>query len=385
MREEFEKDYDDFTLRDIQDGEISGSLSPFTFLCVSFLLVLLGLVMAYSASYDSSIRLGYDHYHFLLEMVIFGILGLISGTILFFTPRAKLERLFYFILPLSFILLIVNAVENAGLDTIGLLSGFPELNGSDAFIFSAVLALSFILPRMKENGNGSFFYPILLIVSLLLFLLISLSGSLTYSIFFFFSMCVALVSARMEKKFIFFYALFHVTLLIFVILASQSSLDLIFSRLMPNYVSSGESENALLCLSAISEGGLFGKGIGSSYFKLGHISKIEDEYVFACIAEEIGFLGTLLIFFFFFLFFFLGLRCSRRARRKGDEYLGILSISLSFLVVFKALLSALVTASVIPLSGISMPFFSSNGFSYFITIVECALLYRAMHSTGRSR
>ena len=53
------------------------------------------------------------------------------------------------------------------------------------------------------------------------------------------------------------------------------------------------------------------------------------------------------------------------------------------MIVFKAILSMLSAASVIPSYGISMPFFSADGFSYFLTIVECAILYRFMHITGR--
>ena len=108
MREQYEKDYDDFTLTDYSRDELSGSLSPFTFFCVVAVLTLFGLIMAYSASYDASIREGYSHYHYLLEMVTYGIIALVSGVILFFMPRHKLERVFYFALPLSFLLLIFH-------------------------------------------------------------------------------------------------------------------------------------------------------------------------------------------------------------------------------------------------------------------------------------
>ena len=91
MREEYSKDYDDFTLTDYSTDELSGSLSPFTFLCVVAVLMLFGLIMAYSASYDSAIREGLSHYHYLLEMVTFGFFAMITGVVLFFMPRAKLE------------------------------------------------------------------------------------------------------------------------------------------------------------------------------------------------------------------------------------------------------------------------------------------------------
>lgn len=383
MREQYEKDYDDFTLTDYSRDELSGSLSPFTFICVVAVLTLFGLIMAYSASYDASIREGYSHYHYLLEMVTYGIIALVSGVILFFMPRHKLERVFYFALPLSFLLLIINLIAKIDMDGVSLLSGFPDLNGSDAVMFSSVLALSFILPRIRDKERRGWFYILILILSLIISLMMMLSDNFCYSILFFLTMAVALKSGKMGSRYIFFFCLFNVTLLCFMFLSSSEYLNAFFSCLMPYYFDTPDAHNASNCLSAIAEGGIFGKGIGSSYYKLGLIDGIENEYIYASIAEETGFIGTLFIILFLFLFLFLAIRCAHRSKKTGDEFINISSLSFSFMIVFKALLSMLAVASVIPSYGISMPFFSADGFSYFLTIVECAILYRFMHITGR--
>ena len=383
MREEYSKDYDDFTLNDYSKAELSGSLSPFTFLCVSAILMLFGLIMAYSASYDAAIRDGLSHYHYLLEMVTFGFFALISAMVLFFMPRAKLEKLFYFFLPLSFILLVINLVSTICGNDIGLLSGFPDLNGSDAFVFSSVLMLAYVLPRIREKEGRGYFYLSFFILSLIITIMMTLSKNFCYAILFFLTMAVVLHSASINRRYVFFYVLFNLTLTVFIVLSSQTFLSTFFSRLMPYYWDTSSAQSASNCISAIAEGGIFGKGIGSSYYKLGLIDNIEDEYIYAVIAEEVGLVGTLMILLFFLLFLFLGIRCSNRSNKSGDEYIKIASISFSFLIVFKALLSMLATCALIPSNGISMPFFSADGFSYFITIIECALLYRFMHITGR--
>ena len=383
MREEYSKDYDDFTLTDYSTDELSGSLSPFTFLCVVAVLMLFGLIMAYSASYDSAIREGLSHYHFLLEMVTFGFFAMITGIVLFFMPRAKLEKLFYFTLPLSFILLAMNVISSLGGENVSILSGFPDLNGSDAMIFSSVLMLAYILPKIREKEGRGYFYLAFFILSLLITLMMTLSKNFCYSILFFLTMSVALHAASMSRRYVFFYLLFNLTLVVFVILSSQTFLSSFFSRLMPYYWDTSDALSASNCLSAIAEGGIFGKGIGSSYYKLGQIGNVEDEYVYAVIAEEVGLVGTLMILLFFFLFLFLNIRCAHRSKKSGDDYIRIVSLSFSFMIVFKSLLSMLSSCSVIPSSGISMPFFSADGFSYFLTITECAFLYRFMHITGR--
>ena len=383
MREEYTKDYDDFTLRDYQDQELSGSLSPFTFLCVVAVLTLFGLIMAYSASYDAALREGYAHYHYLLEMVTYGFFALISSLVLFFMPRKKLEKLFYFTFPLSLLLLLINLLSSLSLLDESFLSGFPSLNGSDAMVFSTVLMLSFLLPRIKEKEGRGYFYVLFFILSLLMTAIMVFSFNFCYAILFFFTCAVTLYSAGLDKKYVFFYLLFNLTLAVFIILSSPRYMDTLFSRLMPYYLDTRDALSASNCLSAIAEGGIFGKGIGASYYKLGQIEGVEDEYIFAVVAEESGLLGIMMILLFFFLFLFLGIRCAHRSRKLGDDYITEVSLSFSFLIVFKAILSMLAASAVIPASGIEMPFFSADGFSYFLTIIECAFLYRFMHITGR--
>lgn len=383
MREEIVKDYDDFTLRDYGSDELSGSLSPFTFLCVTAVLALFGLIMTYSASYDASLRDGFEHYHYLLENVTFGILAIVCGIILFFTPREKFEKLFFILFPISFIFLVFNALSNIEMGEIKLLNGFPNFISADFFILTSALSLSYLLLRIKDKDRRGFAYILIFALSLISTFLLSLSNSFTYSILFIFTTSLAIAHAKMEKRFTFFFILFNLTLFVFLVLSSRSDLDTIFSRLMPSYIDTDEAMNTSYALSAISEGAIGGKGIGSSYYKLGLIENVEDEYVFAVIAEELGLLGVVLIILFFLLFFFLCFRASRRSEKKGDEYFSILSITLSFHIIFKALLSIAAATALLPLSGISMPFFSANGFSYFVTILECSILYRAMHISSR--
>ncbi len=383
MREDYGKDYDDFTLTDYSDKELSGSLSPFTFLCVVAVLTLFGLIMAYSASYDAAIREGLSHYHYLLEMVTYGFFAIITGTVLFFMPRAKIEKIFYFTLPFSFLLLLINVINVYFENSVQILSGFPDLNGSDALIFSSVLLVAYLMPRMREKEMRGYVYLAFFIMSLVVTFFMMTAVSFCYAILFFLTMAVALHASKVERKYIVFYILFNVTLMVFLLLSSSDYLGSFFSRLMPYYWESEDALNASNCLSAVAEGGIFGKGIGSSYYKLGLIDGIEDEYIFAAIAEEIGFLGVLMILLFFLLFLFLGIRCAHRSRNTGDDYINVVSLSFSFMIVFKTVLSMLSAVSIIPSAGISMPFFSADGFSYFLTIIECAMLYRFMHITGR--
>ncbi len=379
MREIYEKDYDDFTLADYSNQEISGSLSPFTFLCVTAVIILFGLIMCYSASYDEAARMGRLHYHFLLALVFHGAIALVCAFILFFVPRKSLERIFYFALPLSLILFALNILEAFGVN----LSGFPSLSGSDALVFSSVLALAYVLPRVRENALRGYVYLLIFILSLVITYFMMLTLGLSYALLFFSTLLITFCMAQTDKKFIMFYSLFSIVLILFMRVAPEEIIRSLFSPFYPERISVADPANTARSVSAIAEGGIFGKGIGASSFKLGLIDGIEDEYIFASIAEEIGLLGVMMILIFFFLFLFLGLRCAERAWKMDDDYIGIVTIAFTFLIVCKAILSMIITSGIIPSRGISMPFFSADGFSYFITLIECAFLYRFMHITGR--
>ncbi len=381
--ENYEKNYDDFTLRDINEEELSGSLSPFTFLCISIALAMFGLICAYSASYDTALREGNPHYYYLLEMTVYLILGIVTGIILFFLPRKRLERLHWILFPLSMLLLIYNAVTD--FFNLGTFSfpGNPFFRTSDFVIFATILQIASLFPGIREKERRGWAYLSVFLSSLITVFLMTLCGSYSYAALYILVLIVCFSAARLEKAHIAVYALYLFSFMIVLALASPALLEQMVSRLMPFLSDNATSVALSSSISAIAEGGFFGKGIGAGYYKLGHLDAIHTDYIFANMAEEMGLVGILMIILLFILFLYLGIRCARRADKNGDYFIKISTLGFTFAIVMKAAMSMLVASGVLFTTGISLPFFSANPLEYFITVLECTLLYRFMHITGR--
>lgn len=381
--ERYETNYDDFTLRDVNLDEQSGSLSPFTFLCITLILSMMGLLFAYSASYDYAIRMGQAHYYFLLEMVLYGMLALVSGIVLYFTPLEKLEKISLGVFPLSVVFLVLAAIlKIVGYDSSAFVP-FPFFRVSDFVIFSTVLFIASAFPRIRKRERRGWIYLFVASSAVLIIVSMAILGQYTYAILYFLILLILFNAGGIERKYTFTFALFLLTFVILVVLSSKDQTLMIFSRLMPSSDMGPESRIVFDCISAIAEGGIFGKGIGRGLYKLGIIPDIHLDYVFASFAEEVGFVGIMLIFCVFSLFMFLGLRAAARACRQGLDFIRIAALGYTYLIILKALLSILVTIGIFPSSGICFPFFSANGPEYFLTILECSLLYRFIHITGR--
>ena len=111
---------------------------------------------------------------------------------------------------------------------------------------------------------------------------------------------------------------------------------------------------------ALGSGGLTGVGLGNGRQKFNYLPEAHNDYVFAIIGEELGFLGTTCVLALFLAFLIIGLDIAGRAER---PFAGMISIGYTILISLQALLNMSVAAQVIPAKGISLPFFSFGGSS----------------------
>ncbi len=122
---------------------------------------------------------------------------------------------------------------------------------------------------------------------------------------------------------------------------------------------------------AITDGGLFGQGIGSGLTKLGGVPEIQSDYVFAGWAEAMGFFGVLIYLCILGLFLW---RVYRICMTCGNRFASIASFGFGAVIVAQSLLNIAVVAGVVPTTGIPLPFFSSGGSSMMVTLAMCGFI-----------
>ncbi len=122
---------------------------------------------------------------------------------------------------------------------------------------------------------------------------------------------------------------------------------------------------------AIGSGGLWGVGFGNSAQKYYYLPDAENDFVFAILCEEFGFVGGALVIILFLIFVLRGFYI---ARKSEDRFGMLLATGITLQVGIQALLNIGVNCCCIPNTGISLPFFSYGGTALIIQLAEVGLL-----------
>lgn len=124
-------------------------------------------------------------------------------------------------------------------------------------------------------------------------------------------------------------------------------------------------------LYAIGSGQLFGVGLGQSRQKYLWLPEPQNDFIFAIICEELGFIGAMVIILLFVAFVWRGITISLAAE---DRFGMMLGLGITFQVGLQAMLNIMVVTNTIPNTGISLPFFSYGGTQLLILLAEMGVL-----------
>ena len=124
-------------------------------------------------------------------------------------------------------------------------------------------------------------------------------------------------------------------------------------------------------LYAISAGGFWGLGLGQSNQKQGYLPEPHNDYIFAILCEELGYFGALCVIILFGLLVWRGIMIARRA---PNMYSSLLVAGIMCSLAVHVLLNIAVVTNTIPSTGIGLPFFSYGGTSLCIWMAEMGVV-----------
>lgn len=124
-------------------------------------------------------------------------------------------------------------------------------------------------------------------------------------------------------------------------------------------------------LYAIGSGGLFGLGLGKSRQKYLYIPEPQNDFIFAIVCEELGFVGAMIIIALFVILIYRGYKIAMNA---PDKFGFFLVVGIITRVALQAALNIAVVTNTIPNTGISLPFFSYGGTSLLILLFEMGIV-----------
>ena len=143
---------------------------------------------------------------------------------------------------------------------------------------------------------------------------------------------------------------------------------------------SGTGYQMIQSLYAIGSGGLFGVGLGQSKQKYLYIPEPQNDFIFAILAEELGFVGCTFVLILFAIFVWRGIIISMRA---DDTFGSLLAIGITTLVGAQVIINIAVVTASIPTTGMPLPFFSYGGTALVILLASCGILLNISRSTSK--
>lgn len=124
-------------------------------------------------------------------------------------------------------------------------------------------------------------------------------------------------------------------------------------------------------LYAVASGGLSGLGFGLSRQKYLYLPEEQNDFIFAVVCEELGFIGATLIILLFALLVLRGYWLALHAR---DRFGSLLVVGITTLLAVQVFLNIAVVTNLIPATGISLPFFSYGGTALVIQLAEMGVI-----------
>ena len=134
---------------------------------------------------------------------------------------------------------------------------------------------------------------------------------------------------------------------------------------------SGPSYQSYQGLLSLSDGSLTGTGLGQSRAKWYYLPEAKNDFIFAIIGEELGWVGAIIVVVLFAFLCWFGIRT---ALAQADPFLSMLAATLTLGIVVQALYNISYVVGLMPMTGIQLPLISAGGTSMVITLGSLGLL-----------
>ena len=350
------------------------------FLLLVLVLLVIGMIMMFSASFPVAYYNLGDSYYYIKRQAIFAAIGLAAMILLSFFNYNKLHRVAVLFMGFSWVLLLIVLVIPGNVHRWFAIGNF-NVQPSEIAKFSIILFFAHWCSLYNDKMQYAKYsvLPGLIVFGITAGLLIlepHFSGIVIIGIL----TVVMLYVGGMRVKYL---AMGGVALgVIILILAVTGGLSYAMERMdgwgqALNYTSASDpvmwnttwqTRNSLY---AIGSGGLFGLGLGNSRQKFLYLPEPQNDFVFAIVCEEIGFIGALIILLIFALLVWRGITLSLRSK---DRFGKLLGIGLSAQIGIQVVLNILVITDWLPNTGISLPFFSYGGSSLIMLLAQMGLV-----------
>ncbi len=351
------------------------------FCLIIFILLTVGTIMMFSASYAFAYYTVGDSYFYLKRQLIFIGLGVAAMIVMSFLNYNKLHKVAPFVLGFAYFCLLLVLILPSGEGGVKrwIPLGMFNVQPSEIAKFAIILFFSHWASKYYNKMHLAKYsvLPGVIVfgsVAGLLILEPHYSGIVIIGVL----TVIMLYIGGMKTRYLAIgaIALFGVILLLAItggLSYAMSRMDgwgqaLTASRDSELWDSTWQTRNSLY---AIGSGGLWGLGLGQSRQKFLYLPEPQNDFIFAIVVEEMGLIGAAIILLIFALLVWRGITLSLRAKDKFGKLLGI---GLTSQIGVQVVLNILVITDWLPNTGISLPFFSYGGSSLIMLLAQMGIV-----------
>lgn len=343
-------------------------------------LLVIGLVMVYSASSITALVEQGDSLGEALKQCLFAVLGVVIAVLLVMWVKVDqlrgtsldLGKIFWAV---CVVLLVVTSV----LGTVGLGAKRWLIIGPISIQISEFAKIAFVImaARIAEDfwggaidGREALIQAAIYVLAPLAFLFVTQSDLGTTLICVVGIVVVTWLSG-MPTRWLFILLGLGVVLSLLAILLEPYRAARFFSFLDPWADEQNTGYQLVRSFKALAAGGLFGVGVGNSHEKLQYLPEAETDFIMAIVGEELGLVGALLVIALFLVFLRGGFLIASQAR---SSFASLVAAGLTSMIVFQAFLNIACVVGLFPTTGKPLPFISSGGSSLLSSLFLVGIL-----------
>ncbi|RDI23171.1 cell division protein FtsW [Rhodococcus sp. AG1013] len=348
-------------------------------LSVTALLVTVGLTMVLSSSSVESFVSSGSPYARFIPQAIYAAIGLVAFVAIVRVSTRTIRALAPWLLGIAGVLLVLVLIPGIGVEQMGARSWFvvggisfqpSEFAKVALAIWCAHLLATYVSAGVDVNKA----LKPLALVSVLVMALVVLQrdlgtmitiGIILMAMLWFGGFRTSTVAAITISG--------GVASLVLGLTAGYRS-DRIKAFMNPTMDPQGLNYQTIQAKYALASGGVFGKGLGQSDAKWSYLPQSHNDFIFAVIGEELGFLGAFLIIVLFAIVLLIGMRISQRST---DPFLRILAAASTTWIVLQAFINIAYVVGLVPVTGLQLPLISAGGTSMITTMMMFGFIAHA--------
>ena len=354
---------------------------------LTLLLMVVGLVMIYSASAVLAGRQYGDSLFFLKRQMLWAVVGLIAMGIVSRVPYEVWNQMALPLVLLTAILLGLVLIPGIGIELNGSRRWFRlgplTLQPSEAARLCAVIYLARYLMKKRDRLNDFFrdFLPPMIVIGVLLALIMGESDLGTAAV-------LGLVAGLMlfiggaRWRHLWVMALLAAPVLYAMIMRIGYRRQRWMAFLDPWRDPTDTGFQMIQSFLALGGGGPVGMGLGEGRQKLFFLPYPHTDFIFAVIGEELGLLGTLSVLVLFGMLAWRGLSISLRA---PDPFGRHLAFGLTMMIIIQAMVNMAVVTGLLPTKGLTLPFLSYGGSSLVANLAAVGILWNISRNASARR